>query len=205
VPYVANMSINGKTAILNERITIDKQARQEAHIKRDFVPAKWSRGPVIDGQPTFRRQNVFQVRLPAFGEATLEIPINLGKISVGENPPVSLAPRDASTFKIIAKKGAIVATYPATTGKVDLLRDHMEETVVGIAFDNSVRLAVLSPVLQNQAGIIAYQAIAWGPLPWVTGLVMIVVVGALWRRLTDLLDQFLKRIGPQRKEESETA
>lgn len=205
VPYAANMSVNGKTAILNEQITIDKQARQEAHMKGDFVPAKWSRGPVIDGEPTFRRQQVLHVRLPVLGAATLEIPIDLAEISVGENPPVSLVPRDASTFKVIAKKGAIAATYPATTGKVDLLRDHLEETVIGIAFDNSVRLAVLSPVFQNQTGVMAYQVIAWGPLPWVTGLVMIVVVGALWRRLTDLLDQVLKRIVPQRKQESRTA
>jgi hypothetical protein len=202
VPYVANMSVNGETAILNERITIDKQAKEEANVQEGSTPVKWSRGPVIDGEPTFHRQSVFHVRLPTLGAATLEIPINLGEINPGESRPTVLEPRDASTFKIIARKGAIAATYPATTGKADLL-NHLEETVVGIEFDDSVRLAVLSPVLQNQAGVMAYQVIAWGPLPWVTGFVMILVLGALWKRLTDSLDQGLKRIVPRRKNESE--
>jgi len=203
VPYVANMSVNRETAILNERITIDKQAQGEADVQEGFTPVKWSRGPVIDGEPTFHRQSVFHVRLPTLGAATLEIPINLGETNTGEGRPTILEPRDASSFKIIAKKGAIAATYPATTGKADLLRNHLEETVIGIEFDESVRLAVLSPVLQNQAGVMAYQVIAWGPLPWVTGLVMILVLGALWKRLTDSLDQGLKRIVPRRKNESE--
>jgi hypothetical protein len=197
VPYSANISINGTKATLNERIIIDKQAREEAHIQGNFASPKWSRGPVIDGEPTLRRQSVFNVRLPTLGAATLAIPIDLGEISQGENTrPIILEPRDASTFKITAKKGAIAATYPATTGRVDLLRDHLEETAIGIALDSSVRLAVLSPMLQNQTGAMAYQIIAWGPLPWLTGLAILVITGALWKRLTDWMDQFLSRILP---------
>jgi hypothetical protein len=168
-----------------------------------IVPSAWSLGPVIDGNPTFDRQTTLQIRTPIFGAATVEVPIDLGEVdlySYSHRGTPILFPRSGSTFAVIARKGAIAATYPASASRSDLLRDHLEQTVINVSFDNSsVRLAILSPILQNQAGIIAYQIIAWGPLPWVTGSVTLVIIGAFGRRLTDWLDQILKQAVPWRR------
>jgi hypothetical protein len=117
----------------------------------------------------------------------------------GSMIPVLVTPRNASTFKIIAIKGAIAATYPPSISQADLLRDHLEATVIEVASNNSVRLAMLSAPLQNQAGLMVYQVEAWGFLPWLTGFMLIAITTAIWKRITDSFDQALKRIAPKRR------
>jgi hypothetical protein len=164
---------------------------------------------MIDGQPTFDRRTTLQIRTPALGATTVDVPVKLGGADFYRNSQeysLIILPGSGSTFTVIAKKGAVAATYPASTSMSDLLRNHLEQTTIDVTIDDSnVRLAILSPILQNQAGVIAYQIIAWGPLPWVTGSLMLIIIGVFGRRLTDWLDQVLKRAIPQRSKKKASA
>jgi hypothetical protein len=164
-----------------------------------IVPKAWSPGRPINGQQTFQMHRNFPVHTRALGITTVQIKIDSGKMYLyhhGKRYYMGWQPQDGSLFKITAKKGAIAATYPASTSTVDVLRDHLDQTVVKLPEPGNynVRLVILPSFLQNPSGVKVYQAISWGPLPYLAGLVTLGLLAGVGRRGADLLDKALARV-----------
>lgn len=160
--------------------------------------ADWQPSTPVDGFATFER-----TRSLAPGEATLvssrvRIPVDLGQLTVRtDDGPllVRLDPRDGSTIEIAAAKGAIGTTYPAAAAVTDRLRAGRQEVATfNVDRDvDEVAIAVLGAALRNPAGKTLYEAIVWGPLPWLIGAVFLLFTSLIGDKIKQLLGWTARR------------
>lgn len=211
VPYQATAQVDGDHLVLHERVFIDDKAigdiesimtelaREPVQVDRSTLAvAGWDEGIAVDGAPTFERTSTVEPDQSSLISSTVTIPIDLGRLSLvanGDEKQISLDPRTQSRLEIDGAKGAIGSTYPIASATAnDPRRADAEVATIDLdPYTVDVTVALLSGPLRNPAGQAIYEAVVWGPLPWVIGGVITLITSLLGDKLKQLLGLAARR------------
>jgi hypothetical protein len=204
VRYFGSGQLDGTNIVLTETIVIDDETG--AAILRIFGPMSpsedtdqmqdpegWGRATPVDGFATYVRTRTIRPSDANLISSTLAVPLDLGRLRV-RGGSVALSIRDGSRVVLATPKGAVGATFPGSTA-IDPRHDGGEVTTIPVDRDVAdITLTVLAPSLRNPAGHQFYDAVTWGPLPWLIGALVGLVGSTFWDRILRLLGVAGRRV-----------
>ena len=189
--YIGELDASSDSPTLKETVILDKQFEEAIQRSiREPLPAgspfsdlivmsnEWKPASPIDGSPVYTRTTTTD-RIASDGMFTvfpITIRIDLGYFDLRPHRDVfELRPAEGSTVTIMAPKGSIGKTDPATEKTLSLpgaRRFEASSLKVGTLNEN-IQFEVLGSAWRNPAGRQLYDASSWGWLPWILGLLVL--------------------------------
>ncbi len=184
--YLAAGELDGTSITLTETVVFDGTFSILVLQDENPAPEDWRMGPVASATPSIVRTRTIRPSDATLVSATFAVPLHLGEFPA-PGGMATMVPRDGSQIVLTAPTGAFRATAPATTA-TQPSSDGAEETTIPVDGDvTAFSLTVLADPLRNPAGHWFYEAVAWGPLPWVIGALVAFVGSVLWDRMLRLV------------------
>ncbi len=197
VRYFASSQLDGTAITLTETIVIDDEsgaavtrifgplgANEDTDLMQD--PEGWVRSSPVDGFATYTRNRTVAPSKANLISSTVTVPLDLGQLRV-RGGSVLLLIRDGSRVVLTTPKGAIGSSFPGSTA-TDPRHDGGEATTIPVDRDVAdITLTVLDEPLRNPAGHQLYDAVTWGPLPWLIGTMVAFVGSVFWDRVLRLV------------------
>ena len=154
----------------------------------------WERELVVGSTARYtkkRDQPAKDSLYPIHTTNTIELP------AFRTGPLTSSLLSNASSIEVIAPKYAVSKTYPPFKSRDDLLHDDLEAlpiTINTMEDAPTVRVQLVSPLLQNEWGFALSQASVWDPLKWFVLAICSVIGGSFEDEIKKALAPGAKRI-----------